>query len=368
MTNKKPTVTFLTFDWAFGTKPLEPNGCAWYRCFLPMKELEKHGWETGIGFPGWNEEHGFGMLIPDDKAIHGWDIILFKLIMLENVANKVDKAREMGQKIVVDIDDWFEGLDESNLAHKMTDPEANPKNNREHYMRIINSADAIITSTPFLYDFYKNEKGYDNVYLVRNGIDLETEDRWKKKNDHARYLPTFGWVGATPWRSRDLEQLNPFFGQFLEKNRLEFHHSGHIKNAKYAKDQLGIPKTVKTSTESMQPISRYPQMFRKIDAGLVPLNDVQFNHAKSSIKGLEYAAAGVPFITSYSPEYELLNQQGIGRMATNENEWLEHLEALIDPRVRKEDRERNLEGIAQYQSMEIRGGEWDEVMHQIRQQ
>jgi hypothetical protein len=359
----KPTVTFLTFDWAFGTEPLEPNGCAWYRCYLPMKELKEHGWETGIGFPGYNEQHGFGMLIPDDKAIHGWDIIVFKLIMLESVAQKIAAAKEMGQKIVVDLDDSFEKLHETNLAYKMTDPEKNPKNNREHYEFIIDNADALITSTPFLYDFYKNEKGHKNVFMVRNGIDLP---RWRQRNDHSRWLPKVGWVGATPWRSQDLETMQPWFGQFLEANHLTFHHSGHIKNAKWAKDQLGIPKSVKTSHEGMKPISKYPEMFRKIDIGLIPLNDVEFNYAKSTIKGLEYAAAGIPFVASYSPEYEFLEQQGIGRMAKNEREFIGHLEELLDPRVRKEDVERNLEGIKQYQTMQVRGKEWNEVMHQIR--
>lgn len=360
---KYSTVTFLTFDWAFGTKPLEPNGCAWYRCYLPMKELEKHGWETGMGFPGWNAEHGFGMLIPDDKAVHGWDVIVLKLIMLGNVADKIEKAQEMGQKIVVDIDDWFEGLEKTNLAYQMTDPEKNPKNNRDHYMYIIEHADAIITSTPFLYDFYTKDRGKTNVYMVRNGIDFS---RWNQRKDFSRWLPKVGWVGATPWRSLDLEQLSPFFGNFLLDNHLQFHHSGHIKNAKYAKNQLGIPNTVKTTTEPMKPISTYPELFRKIDIGIVPLNDIPFNHGKSCIKGLEYAAGGVPFIASYSPEYQLLSDQGVGRVAKNEKEWLEHLEALLDPQVRKEDVERNLEGIKKYQSMEVRGNSWNEVMHEIK--
>lgn len=361
----KPTVSFLTYDFTLGSKPIEPNGCAWYRCYLPMKELEKHGWDTGIGFPGWNSEHGFGLLVPENKAIHGWDIIVFKLIMLQSIAEKMESAKEMGQKIVVDIDDWFEGLSKSNLAHKMTDPEMNPRNNREHYMHIIDNADAIITSTPFLYDFYTNVKGYKNVYMVRNGIDLP---RWTQRKDHSRYLPQFGWVGATPWRSNDLETLNPFFGQFLEKNRLSFHHSGHIKNAKNAKDQFGIPKSVKVTTQPMEKISKYPELFRKIDVGVVPLNNVEFNHAKSGIKGLEYSAAGVPWIASYSPEYEILEEQGIGRVARNEREWIGHMEELLDPKVRKEDVERNIEGIKKYQSMDVRGNDWDEVMHQIRNQ
>ena len=361
----KPTVSFLTYDFTLGSKPIEPNGCAWYRCYLPMKELEQAGWDTGIGFPGWNPDHGFGLLVPDNKAIHGWDVIVLKLIMLESIASKIDDAKAMGQKIAVDIDDWFEGLSESNLAYKMTDPETNPKNNRDHYMYIIENADAIITSTPFLYDFYKNEKGYKNVYMVRNGIDLP---RWNQRKDHSRWLPQFGWVGATPWRSNDLEQLSPWFGTFLEKNHLTFHHSGAIKNAKEAKDQLGIPKHIKSTKQPMEKISKYPSLFRRIDVGLVPLNDVGFNHAKSSIKGLEYAAAGVPFIASWSPEYELLEQQGVGRVARNEREWIGHAEELLDPRVRKEDVERNLEGIKKYQSMEVRRSEWDEVINQIKNQ
>lgn len=361
----KPTVSFLTYDWAMQTKPIEPNGCAWYRCYLPMKQLEKQGWDAGMGFPGWNDDHGFGLLVPDKRAIHGWDVIVFKLIMLESVAEKMDKAKEMGQKIAVDIDDWFEGLSESNLAYRTTDPEANPRNNRDHYMKIIESADAIITSTPFLFDFYKNTKKMKNVYLVRNGIDYQ---RWTPRKDHARWLPKFGWVGATPWRSNDLEGLNPFFGQFLEKNRLEFHHSGHIRNAYYAKNQLGIPRSVKTTEQPMEPISRYPQLFRKMDVGIVPLNDVGFNHAKSCIKGLEYAASGVPFIASWSPEYELLESQGVGRVARNEREWMGHMEELLDPRVRKEEAEKNLEGIKKYQSMDIRGNDWNEVIHKIKEQ
>ena len=362
MKEKIPTVSFLTYDWAFGTKPLEPNGCAWYRCYLPMKELEKNGWETGIGFPGFNEKHGFGLLVPDDKAVHGWDVIVFKLIMLDSVAGKMKEAKELGQKIAVDIDDWFEGLEKSNMAYEMTDPNKNPNNNRDHYMYIIDNADAIITSTPFLYDFYK-AKGKENVFLVRNGIDI---DRWRQRKDHAGWLPSVGWVGATPWRSMDLETLSPWFDDFIKNNRLSFHHSGHIKNAKNAKEQLGISDHIKTTTEPMQPISKYPQLFRKIDIGMVPLNNVKFNYAKSGIKGLEYTAAGVPFVASYSPEYAILEEQGIGRVARNEREWIGHMEDLLDPKVRKQDVERNIENVKKYQSMSIRGLDWSEVMHKIK--
>jgi O-antigen biosynthesis protein len=362
MSKEKNTVAFLTLDWAKGTKPLEPNGCAWYRCYLPMLELDEAGWEVGIGFPEYHKEHGFGLFHSKEKIYYGWDIIVLKLIMLKSVAD-VMKLKEHGQTVIVDVDDYYEGLAKTNFAHKMTDPERSPENNREHYWDIIDNADGIIVSTQFLYDYYTKEKGKKNVYLVRNAIDI---DRWHKKQDHSRWLPTVGWVGAIPWRSGDLEQMRPFFGDFLEQNRLTFHHAGHIKELNVsAVDLMGIPPTVKFTNEPRRILSEYPQMFRKIDIGLVPLNNVPFNHAKSTIKGLEYTAAGIPFISSWSPEYELLEQQGVGRVARNEEEWMTHLNELLDPKVRKEEVEKNYENVRANHSMSARAKDWDNVMKQI---
>lgn len=348
----------MTFDWVKLEAPLVPNGCAWYRCVLPSEQLKKHGWFVGVGIPAWTDSNGFGLLMEPTKAVAGWDILVLKLVMLGAVADSMALAQERGQKIVVDIDDFHEGLSTSNHAHKATAPENNPHSNRNHYLRIIDQADALITSTPFLHDHY-TAKG-KRVYLVRNGIDL---DRWNLKKDHAGRMPTVGWVGATPWRSNDLETLQPFFNEFMVKNRLGFHHAGHIQGAQKAADQLGL--TFKTSREPMRYIHDYPRMFRRIDIGLVPLSDIPFNHAKSGIKGLEYAASGIPFIASDAPEYAYLEAQGIGRVARTQEEWNDHLEALLDPRTRAQDVERNLEGIRATQTMTIRGLEWNTVLEAL---
>lgn len=359
----KPTVSFLTYDWTFGVQPLQPNGCAWYRCYLPMKELSKNGWESGIGIPGFNPEHGFGILIPEQRAIHGWEVVVLKLIMLERVVDQVRLARELGQKIVVDIDDHMEGLEESNLAYKTTSPDANPNNNRDHYVAIMDQADALITSTPFLYDWYKNKYPNKPIFLIRNGIDI---DRWKIRNDHKGRLPTFGWVGATPWRSGDLEILKPYFGEFLKTRHLKFHHAGSIKNAPKAYTQAGISKEISTE-EPMKTMLGVPELYsKKIDVGIVPLRDVPFNHAKSYLKGLEYAAAGVPFIATGLPEYQILADGGVGRVANTPQEWIGHMEDLLDPKVRKEEKEKNFESLKEKFSMAQRGLEWAEVLEKIK--
>jgi len=358
MKKRKPTVGFITGDWAWGTSPLQPNGCAWYRCKLPADELKKRGWVAGLGFPGFNNTNGFGLIVEDEKIIHGWDIIVFKLLMQREVLEYMPRAKELGQKIVVDVDDFFDGLSPRNQAYESTDPQKHPDNNREIYSLIIMAADAVITSTPFLYDYYSKKRS--NVYMVRNGIDVE---RYKKKKFNHTNRLKLGWVGATPWRSNDLQQLSIFMNDYLRTRGVGFHHSGETSNTPTAASELKI--LIGTSSQPLCPIIDYPKLFNKIDIGLVPLSDCHFNHAKSFIKGLEYAAAGVPFVSSYAPEYEFLANEGkIGRVAYSKEDWIYHLDELLDPQKRFDDIEHNYEMLKNF-TMEKRGDDWDATMRVI---
>jgi len=276
---KTPTIAFLSFDWSFGIEPLQPNGCLYYRGYLPNLVLNEMGWDCFVGTPGYNKEHGFGMMLPNEQALHGFDIVSFKLLMIDSLIEQIVEAREKtGVRVVVDVDDWFEGLSESNIAYKLTDPVANPRNNRENYKKIIELADAVITSTPMLYDFYSQRR--NNVFLVRNSIDINNESRWNvrsgKSND---FWPTLGWVGATPWRSNDLEIFQSFLNEYMRENKLKFHHSGDVNNAPQVAQLAGIDPQ-RLTKEGMKPIFDYPQVFKKIDVGTVPLNDIKFNEAK----------------------------------------------------------------------------------------
>jgi len=114
----------------------------------------------------------------------------------------------------------------------------------------------------------------------------------------------------------------------------------------------------------MLPISDYPKLFKPIDIGLVPLNDVRFNDAKSYIKGLEYAAAGIPFIASPSPEYVELANAGIGRIARNWDDWEYHFDELRDPQKRIDDVEVNLENLKNF-TVKARGSEWNSTLRYI---
>ena len=69
----------------------------------------------------------------------------------------------------------------------------------------------------------------------------------------------------------------------------------------------------------------------------MPLTDIPFNHAKSYIKGLEYACGGVPFVASYSPQYEeLVEKHGIGQLARSPQEYVRLLKKFNDIDYRQE--------------------------------
>ena len=110
----------------------------------------------------------------------------------------------------------------------------------------------------------------------------------------------------------------------------------------------------------------YPFGFA-FDIGIVPLNDVVFNIAKSWIKGIEYAAAGVPFIASEMDEYKRLhNKYGIGRLASTTEEWVSHFEELLDPKVRATEAMRAREIVEQELDSRLMAKRWDELAWGLR--
>ncbi len=85
----------------------------------------------------------------------------------------------------------------------------------------------------------------------------------------------------------------------------------------------------------MESILEYPNLLN-FDIGLVPLSDNNFNNSKSTIKGLEYMAAGIPFIASPSEPYRELKQiNGLGLLAERPRDWKWCLEYLMDKSVRQ---------------------------------
>jgi spore maturation protein CgeB len=102
-----------------------------------------------------------------------------------------------------------------------------------------------------------------------------------------------------------------------------------------------------------------------MDIGIVPLQKVPFNEAKSSLKGMEYAFSGIPFVASDTEEYRQIHADGAGILARRTRDWIKELEKLLDPEVRKEKAEQGYNTVMEKYNINIVVNEWIDTIERI---
>lgn len=351
-------IGFASNDWAM--KALDDEGkptwggSGWARCGLPAKYLAaKGGHEVTVGtLVARNSDGVLGVRDWDGQHHYGFDVLVLQRYMFATVAVETEATKRAGTVVVNDVDDWFWGLDPANVAYWTTDPRKNPRENRDHYRKVVAASSAVTVSTPYLRDRLRKMFGPDlPIHVLENRVEVDRfaevffantlgRDDLASQGRH----PRVGWVGATSWRSGDLETLRGVLGPFLERHDLRAYHGGHWEGASTFAELAGVPAE-RVDVRLMAPIPQYPSLFEGLGIGLVPLSDRPFNHAKSWIKGLEYAAAGVPFIAQALPEYVRLKAAGVGQVARKPKDWIARLERLLDPGHRLAEAEANLAGV-----------------------
>jgi glycosyltransferase involved in cell wall biosynthesis len=341
---------FVSGDFLAVDGVLHPGGCGYYRCMLPMNVVRER---ARFGPPAWTADRGFGVRLDKDHAQFGFDTVVIKQLMERWMPKQMQIAKQLGQRLIVDVDDAYDFLHEANHAKQTTDPEMNKIANRNHMREVIMGADIVTVSTPFLLDYYSSMR--DNVFLVRNGINPVQFNRRK----HSSRRPVIGWVGGLRWRSNDMDVLRDWLPDFLEEHDLMFHHAGHDPAAGSFAEQANIPEG-RMIISPMRKISEYQDML-DFDIGIVPLSNIPFNEAKSYLKGIEYAASNIPFVASDLPEYRLLSQDGIGRVADTAEQWRTQLTELLDYRTRKREAAVQREIVLRDYSINARAVEWAKV-------
>ena len=357
-------LAYVSADWSRppeGVKPT-PGGAGFVRVHQPAHQLERHGHRVVVG-SGVSVHRSEGWMVPLDHAGHALmmdaEIVVVQRWMHAESAESIRQARAAGQVVIHDVDDWFWGLDPANRAHKNTSPANDPHKNRDHYKASITACDAVTVSTQFLAKRIRERMGVD-THLVRNGID---------RSMYATQVPTdatsglvVGWTGALAWRSGDLETLAPFLPDFLRDTGSTFvHHGVFPDDTDTAADRIGLtPDLVGPSKRAVHPLD-YPGNVAGFDIGIVPLKDVPFNHAKSWIKGLEYAAAGIPFVAADTAEYRAL---GCGLIASTPKQWRDALDRLTDPAERAAQSKLGLD-VAAAHDLRHRWVDWEQAYTDI---
>lgn len=319
------------------------GGSGWARLgqYVPLLPFD-----MCVGVATWVKDHFY--IMDTDEVMHDPEVVIFQRMMHAGLINHVQQARAYGQKIINDMDDWYWGLSTSNQAFHVNHPKNNPNENINHYKLIIGKSDLVTVSTPYLMDRLSSFVKAPMV-LVPNYVDTA---RFPKYVHRDVTPPTVGWVGSTGHRSNDLETISGWLKPMAERGEVHLYHGGdHSNNPTFA-SKIGVaPELVRT--QPMTPAEEYPSLM-DMDIGVIPLSMIPFNEAKSDIKGLEYASAGIPFVAQATGSYRhLKDHYGIGLVADKPVSWIKNIKKLFDYNYRTQLAE---EGLERVQKRDIRYG------------
>lgn len=351
---KKLKIGFASTDWSKSITTREgpsPGGANYVRIQQNRPHL---GMNSVTGLLVYHNDKGFGIIDWFNNVHYDCKVIVLQRLMFADLVDKIQDRNKFGQILINDLDDWYWGLHEDNHAYKLTHPDYNKTENIEHYKTIIQQCDGVTVSTPFLRNKMIDEFGCKNVHIIENCVTVK-DFKYRYANLKKTVV---GWVGSTSHRSGDLEQLR----NVLDPRRYKVHHSGHVDGAAWFADKVDLPREKVTKTPMYAPRDYAKNSFC-FDIGLAPLNDVPFNHAKSWIKAIEYAAAGIPFIASNISEYKRLHETyGIGRLASTPEEWQHHLEELLNVQTRSGEGKRAHAIVAEHLDVHNMAARWNQVL------
>lgn len=281
------------------------NICAWgngsgskyWRLVDPLKYLEKRGFKTLLSENGIN------------KADATWaDANVIQSCTDKNgIAYLYQLQQEEGKKLVVECDDFFDLNEDSpfNEEHDLFEA-------KFVITQTMKFADMITTTTPYLAK--KLRKYNKNVVVLPNYIDYERWNQPYMPNDTKKIR--IGWAGSITHLNDMKMIVKP-----LKKICKEF------KNIQLV--IIGDPRVAELfkglNVESMNgvPFEVWPSKLHslRLDIGLAPLRDTEFNRCKSNIKWIEYSIAKVPGV--YSPTvYNNYDFDGnYGQIAETEEQW-----------------------------------------------
>lgn len=314
----------------------DDGGCGFYRMRAPAAEAAKLGVDIII-----QDEIGVeaakntktGETIVTEVHTDA-DLIIFQRPLDSAMTAVLKQAKRQGIATMVEIDDDFSTVHTRNVAHSAM----NGKESGHQWVKTAAElADSVSISTPQLAKYARHGR----YSVLRNCVPDSIFATNPPKSD--QIWPRIGWSGTVQTHPTDLQETKGRVGEVLKANGLPFNVVG---DGEFVARNLGLYPETEIYATGWVPLDMYYQyVYSFVDIGIVPLELSPFNQAKSYLKGLEYAALGIPFVASPTREYELLALSGVGKVANSPGEWKKHLQRMIDrpaetERIAKESRDR----------------------------
>lgn len=324
--------------------PSDDGGCGWYRLRWPAEHAARHGHNLVVD--------------PDDMAYYRHrdtgrpvdldldaEVVVVQRTTRDIAVGFVAMCKAKGKRVVVDVDDDLDSLHD---GHPYLAAVHSDGRHPDNLHRVCDLADVVTVTTPALADRY----GGDKAVVLPNLV----PERYLKVKPRRKGPPRVGWTGRPISHIGDASVMGGTVGPVVAAAGAKFCAWGQSAERTFA--ECNVPTGARVTVPARPLRSGYPESVAELTVGLVPLLDTPFNAAKSWLKGIEYAALGVPFVASPTPEYRKLHDLGAGWLASTPDEWAEMVARLLDDddlrRVVAEDGRRAVEGL----TYEAHGHRW----------
>lgn len=312
---------------------MDDFACGHYRILWPASEIDPKGERiTNIAL---DEADGVVTARVLDGRVKGlenvptdMDAILLQRPTNMLLAQCIPFLQGQGIRVIVDVDDDLHSLSPRHpswtLLHSL------PNHSVDVLSMACKHANVVVCSTPQIKERYAP----DNGVVVRNRIPshhfgILPDEEFMELNPYT-FDPHIGWPVSIGTHPDDGQQVQ----NSLARCRVPVRVVG--PEHQRGKSILGVEPTFDGEVLFENWIPRV----KTIHTGIAPLADTRFNQAKSALKPLEFAVAGVPFVRSTTPEFEAL---GAGLGAENKRQWYSHLRRLLeDESFRYDETQRNL--------------------------
>jgi glycosyltransferase involved in cell wall biosynthesis len=298
-----------------------------------------------------------GQLITVDQALRlrpAFDLLVMQQRSEPGVAEWV--SERLGFPYVVDSDDaWFR-LPAYNPGSRR------PQVERAAMVRQITGAAAMTVSTPALADMYS--EWCEDITVIRNTLDWRMWENAPQQSEVERRRVRVGYMGDARWHAGDLKILRGVIGPWLRRNpQVEFVAAGDPQ----IHEILDVPREQRVSVADTQfHRGDLADITACFDIGLVPLANEHMNECKSHLKGLEYAACGIPCIATPTESYKWwATQTSSVILAKKPKDWTAALDTLVNGDVFRRAMGRWARKAASEHTIQNHWTEWEAVYARV---
>lgn len=316
------------------------SGCAYWRVKQPCKMIQKKGLaEAVIYTPD---------MPPDevDELAKWADVVVMQSSMGVSVVASTAKMKTLGKAVVGDYDDLSFSVSPFNPSYKemgLKEVKVKLDNKDEEYLwqdnvngfsikanyfrykslqDMLKTLTMVTTTGRYIKAIYGEFR--ENITILPNSIDFNLFKPFPKEDTGQIRI---GWTPSDShyseiWMVKRI--MRKIFDKYKDKVKLVI--LGNLF-------ELGVEfKPHEYERHNFIGLDVYPLKLAdlNLDIGLCPLDDIEFNKAKSQLKWSEYSSMKVPSVVSKLEPYVCVKDYETGLVGKDEDEFFDKLCELID--------------------------------------